>query len=99
MAEAEPEIEPNSAEASTETLAAPPLARPAAAAARFMNPCPASPALSTAPRITKIDTTDTETPVSEPQSPPSAMVMVPRKLSMGVPECPSRPGRCWPSMA
>ena len=96
FAEAEPEIEPKSAEDSTDTFAAPPLSRPAAAAATFMKPCPASPAFSAAPKITKIATTVAETPASEPQSPPSAMVSVPRKDDSGVPGCPNSPGMYWP---
>ena len=97
MAEAEPEIDPKSAEEITDTLAAPPFRRPAKAAATFMNPCPASPAFSTAPKITKIDTTPTDTPVSDPQMPPSAMVSVPRKLLIGVPEWPNWPGIYCPN--
>ena len=58
--EAEPEIDPKSAEDRTETLAAPALSRPAAAAATFMKPCPASPAFRTAPKITKTATMLTE---------------------------------------
>ncbi len=96
MAEAEPEIDPNSAEDSTETLAAPPRSRPAAAAATFMKPCPASPAFSAEPKTTKIATTVAETPASEPQSPPSAMVSVPRKDESGVPGWPNSPGICCP---
>jgi ABC-type transporter Mla subunit MlaD len=69
----------------TETLAAPPVRRPAAAAATFIKPCPASPAFSTAPKITKIETTPTETAVRLPQMPPSAMVMVPRNDRRGMP--------------
>ncbi|GAB5374120.1 MAG: hypothetical protein AcusKO_05820 [Acuticoccus sp.] len=92
LAEAEPEIEPNSAEETTDTLAAPALSRPAAAAATFMKPCPASPALSTAPKITNTATTPTEMPVSWPHSPPSAMVSVPRRLASGSPAWPKRPG-------
>ena len=38
LAEAEPEMEPNSAEEMTETFAAPPRSRPATAAATFMKP-------------------------------------------------------------
>ena len=89
FAEAEPEIDPNKADDITETLAAPPLRCPAAAAAMFMNPCPAAPAFRTAPKITKIATTLTDTPVSWPHIPPSAIVSVPRKLASGVPECPN----------
>ena len=96
FAEADPEMEPNNADESTETLARPALSRPAAAIARFINPCPASPAFSTAPKITKIATTLTETPVNLPQMPPSAMVMVPRKLFRGSPGWPNSPGRYWP---
>jgi hypothetical protein len=62
----------------------------------FMKPCPASPALSTAPKITKIATTLTETPARLPQMPPSAMVSVPRKLASGVPEWPNSPGMYCP---
>src|SRR5690554_4410026 len=58
LAEAEPEMEPISAEEITDTLAPPPVRRPATALARFMKPRPASPAFSTAPKITKIATTD-----------------------------------------
>ncbi len=97
MADAEPEIEPNSADEITDTLAAPAVSRPAAAAATFMNPAPACPALSTAPKITKIATMPTETPVRLPHSPPSAMVRVPRKLASGVPGCPNSPGTYWPN--
>jgi hypothetical protein len=79
LADAEPEMEPNREDASTDTLAAPALRRPAEANARFMNPCPASPAFSTAPKITNTATTDTDTPVSCPHKPPSAMTSVPRK--------------------
>ena len=89
FAEAEPEIEPNSADEITDTFAAPPLRCPAAAAAIFMNPCPAAPAFSTAPKITNIATTFTDTPVSCPHIPPSAIVSVPRKLASGVPEWPN----------
>ena len=85
MAEAEPEIEPNRADDRTETLAPPAVRRPAAAVARFMNPWPASPALRMAPKITKIATTDTDTPLKVPHRPPSAMVKLPRKLAKGVP--------------
>ena len=66
------------------------------AEARFMNPCPASPAFSTAPKMTKMATTLTDTPVSDPQMPPSAMVSVPRNEASGVPEWPNSPGICWP---
>ena len=97
LAEAEPEIEPNSAEEITDTLPAPPVSRPAAAAARFMKPRPASPAFSTAPKMTKIATTFTETSVSVPQMPPSAIVSVPTKLVSGMPECPNSPGRRCPN--
>ena len=97
MAEAEPEIDPKSADAMTDTFAAPPRRRPAAAAATFMKPCPASPAFSTAPKMTKTATTWTDTPVREPQIPPSAMVSVPRKLATGTPAWPNWPGTCWPS--
>ena len=97
MAEAEPEIEPNIAEDSTDTLPAPPRRRPAASVATFMKPCPASPAFSTAPRMTKIETMPTDTPVSEPQMPPSVMVMVPRKLAKGKPGWPYSPGTYWPN--
>ena len=99
LALAEPEIDPNSAEDKTDTLAAPPLSRPAAAAATFMNPCPASPAFRTAPKMTKIDTTPTETAVRLPQMPPSAMTIVPRNERKGVPEWPNSPGICWPKKA
>ncbi len=51
----------------------------------FMKPRPASPALSTAPKMTKIATTPTLTPVSEPHRPLSAMVRVPTKLCIGSP--------------
>ena len=85
LALAEPEMEPKSAEEMTETLAAPPVSRPAAAAATFMKPCPASPAFSTAPKMTKIDTTPTDTPVRLPHKPPSVMTSVPRKLRSGTP--------------
>ena len=85
LADAEPEIEPISALEITDTLAPPPVRRPAAAPARFMKPRPASPALSTAPKITKIATTETLTPVSLPHSPPSAMVSEPTRLAMGRP--------------
>lgn len=81
----------------TDTLAAPPVSRPATAPAMFMKPRPASPALSTAPKITKIATTPTLTPVSEPHSPPSAMVRVPTKLCMGIPGWPNWPGMCMPN--
>jgi len=57
-----------------------------------MKPCPASPALRTEPKITNIATTATEIPVKLPHIPPSAIVSVPRKLVMGVPECPNSPG-------
>ena len=97
LAEAEPEIEPNSAEARTETLAAPALRRPAAAAARFMKPWPASPALRTAPMMTNTATMLTETPVRLPHRPPSATTMVPRKLSRGRPGWPNSPGRWLPN--
>ena len=96
FAEAEPEIDPNSAEDSTETFAAPPFSRPAAAIAMFMKPCPASPTFSTAPKITNTATTFTDTPVRLPQSPPSAIVRVPRNEASGVPECPNSPGMYCP---
>ena len=51
-----------------------------------MNPCPASPAFSTAPKMTKIETTPTDTAVRLPQIPPSAITMVPRNDRSGVPE-------------
>ncbi len=92
LAEAEPDIEPSSAEETTDTFAAPPRRRPATALARFMKPWPASPALITAPKITKIATTPTLTPVSEPQSPPSAIVSPPTTLPRGRSGCPYAPG-------
>ena len=85
FADAEPEIEPNSADDRTDTLAAPPFSRPAAAMAMFMKPWPASPAFRMAPKMTKTATTETETPVSLPHSPPSVMTSVPRKLLKGRP--------------
>ena len=85
LADAEPEMEPKKADERTETLAAPPRKCPAAALARFIKPCPASPAFNTAPMMTKTATTLTEMPVRLPQMPPSAIVNVPRKLSMGIP--------------
>ena len=96
LADAEPDMEPNNADDRTETLAAPPRSRPAAAAATFMNPAPASPAFRTAPKITKIATIETDTPVNVPQIPPSAIVIVPKKLANGVPGWPNSPGTCWP---
>ena len=49
LADADPEIEPNSADEITETLAAPPRSLPAAAAATFMKPRPASPRVQDGP--------------------------------------------------
>ena len=92
FAEADPEIEPNRADDKTATFAAPPFKRPAAAVATFIKPWPASPALRTAPKITKIATIFTETPVSLPQMPPSAIINVPRKLLRGIPGWPNSPG-------
>src|SRR5690554_5879607 len=99
LAEAEPEIEPINADEITDTLAAPPVRRPAKALAIFMKPRPASPALSTAPKITKIATTLTLTPVNEPHSPFSAMVKVPTRLCVGKPGWPNWPGICCPRNA
>ena len=92
LADADPEIDPNKADDKTETFAAPPLNRPAADAATFIKPAPASPAFSIAPKITNMATIETETPVRVPQMPPSAIVIVPRKLASGVPGCPNSPG-------
>ena len=92
LAEAEPEIDPKRADARTETFAPPPFSLPAAATAIFINPLPASPAFKTAPKITKIATIETETPVSFPHSPPSVMINVPRKLLIGMPAWPNSPG-------
>ncbi len=98
FADAEPEIEPNNADERTETFAAPPFSRPAAAIAMFMKPWPASPALRMAPKITKTATTDTETPVSLPHNPPSVMIRVPKKLLNGRPGCPNSPGMWLPKI-
>ena len=85
LAEAEPDIEPKRADERTETLAAPPFNLPATAVAIFIKPNPASPEFKKAPKITKIDTIETDTPVSVPHIPPSAIVNVPKKLLIGVP--------------
>src|SRR5699024_390910 len=99
LAEAEPDTEPNRAEASTPTLPAPPRRRPAAAAAILRKPWPASPAFNTAPMMTNMATTLTDTPVSEPQMPPSVMVSVPSVLRMGTAGWPNWPGTYWPKNA
>mgnify|MGYP006229928437 FL=1 len=85
FADAEPDIEPKSAEDITETLAAPPFSLPANAVAIFMKPDPASPEFKKDPKITNIETIDTETPVKGPHIPPSAIVKVPKKLFSGIP--------------
>ena len=69
----------------TETLAAPPFSLPANAVAIFIKPEPASPEFKKEPKITKIDTIETETPVKGPHIPPSAIVKVPKKLFKGIP--------------
>src|SRR5699024_3588984 len=99
LAEAEPEMEPNMAEASTATLPAPPRRRPAAAMAILRKPWPASPAFSTAPMITKIATTLTDTPVNAPQTPPSVMVNVTSVLANGTAVWPNCPDTYWPKNA
>ena len=76
FAEAEPDIDPNKAE--TKQIHST-LSLPAAAAAIFMNPCPASPALSIAPKMTNTETIDTDTPVRVPHRPPSVIIKVPKK--------------------
>ena len=48
------------------------------------------------PKITKIDTIDTETPVKGPHIPPSAIVKVPKKLFIGMPGWPNSPGIKFP---
>src|SRR3546814_16400227 len=83
LADADPEIEPKSAEERTATLPAPPRSRPAAAMAIFRKPWPASPTLSTAPMMTKIATILTETTVNDPHTPPSVIDRVPRVLPNG----------------
>ena len=85
FAEAEPEIDPKNADDNTDTLAAPARNRPASFVASAINAVPPSPALMQAPRMTNTATTFTETPVSGPQSPPSAITSVPRKLPIGIP--------------
>ena len=96
FADAEPDIEPKSADDITETLAAPPFNLPANAVAIFINPEPASPEFKKDPKITKIDTIDTETPVKGPHIPPSAIVKVPKKLFIGMPGWPNSPGIKFP---
>ncbi len=66
FAEAEPEMEPKNPDARTETFAAPPRKRPAIFVEILINALPPSPTPTNAPRITKIATTFTETPVSAP---------------------------------
>ena len=58
-----------------------------------MKPCPASPAFSTAPMMTKTATTPTDTEVNLPHSPPSAMVMVPKNWKRNA-RMAKFPGRC-----
>ena len=50
-----------------------------------MKPDPASPEFKKDPKITNIETIDTETPVKGPHIPPSAIVKVPKKLFSGIP--------------
>ena len=50
-----------------------------------MKPDPASPEFKKVPKITNIETIDTETPVKGPHIPPSAIVKVPKKLFSGIP--------------
>ena len=98
FADADPDIEPNRADDITETLAAPPLSLPANAVAIFIKPEPASPEFKKEPKITKIDTIETETPVKGPHIPPSAIVKVPKKLFKGIPGWPNSPGIKFPNI-
>src|SRR3546814_15237243 len=96
LADADPEIEPKSAEERTATLPAPPRSRPAAAMAIFRKPWPASPTLSTAPMMTQIATIFKETPVNDPHTPPSVIVSVPTVLPKGPAGCANSPGTYRP---
>lgn len=70
FATALPEIMPNSALATTPTLAGPPIRRPAISSASSMKVCPPPVACSSAPNRMKIATKVAEVPVSEANSPP-----------------------------
>ena len=47
--------------------------------------------------VCMMETQTVDTAVSFPHRPPSAMVIVPRKLATGIPGCPNSPGRCCPN--
>ena len=69
LAMAEPEIEPISADAKTETLAGPPVARPATPKAKSMKNCPTPERFKNAPKKIKMMTKLTKTCAIVPQTP------------------------------
>ena len=98
FAEAEPDIDPNNAEARTDTFAAPPLSLPKCCHSNIHK---AFSCFTSIEYCTKNEsntaTMDTDTPVRVPHRPPSVIIKVPKKLFIGIPACPNSPGICWPN--